>query len=110
LTLAVGTFDPTTSEILLTGDQSAAAVAEWLDMRQLDPSELRPGLEHPLTVRKLADPEVKVVVDGSLALELIRHSGLHREESEWVSPDGRRTAAIAEAVLWSTLRIATRAE
>jgi hypothetical protein len=108
--VAVGTFDPTTSEILLTGDQSAAAVAEWLDMRQLDPSELRPGLENPLTVRKLADPEIKVVVNGSLALELIRRSGLQREESEWVSPDGRRTAAITEAVLWALLRIATGAE
>lgn len=29
--IAVGTFDPTTSEIVLTGDQSAAAVAEWLE-------------------------------------------------------------------------------
>jgi hypothetical protein len=27
--VAVGTFDPMTSEIVLTGDQSAAAVAEW---------------------------------------------------------------------------------
>jgi hypothetical protein len=34
----------------------------------------------------------------------------HREESEWVSPDGRRTAAIAAVVLWALLRIATRAE
>ena len=30
--VAVGTFDPSTSEIVLTGDQSAAVVAEWLDM------------------------------------------------------------------------------
>jgi hypothetical protein len=54
-------------------------------MRQLDPSELRPGLENPLTVTRLADPEIKVVVNGSLA------------------------AAIA-AVLRALLRIATRAE
>lgn len=69
--VAVGTFDSSTSEIVLTGDQSAAAVAEWLDMPQLDPAELRPGLEHPLTVRKLADPEINVVVNGDLALALI---------------------------------------
>lgn len=29
--VAVGTLDRTTSEIILTGDQSAAAVAEWLE-------------------------------------------------------------------------------
>jgi hypothetical protein len=62
--VAIGTFDPITSEILLTGDQSAAAVVEWLDMRRFDPSELRPGLEHPLTVMRFAaDAEVKVVVN-----------------------------------------------
>jgi len=45
-------------------------------------------------------------VNGGLALALIRRSGLRREEIEWVGPDGRRTAAIAEAVLWALLRIA----
>jgi hypothetical protein len=107
--VAVGTFDPTTSEIALTGDQSAAAVAEWLDAPRLDPSELRPGLEHPLTVRRLADPEINVALNGDLALALIRRSGICREESEWVGPDGRRTSAIAEAVLWALLRIAAGA-
>ena len=90
--VAVGTFDPSASEIVLTGDQSAAAVAEWLDMPQLDPAELRRGLEHPLTVRRLADPEINVALNGDLALALIR-----------------RTAAIAEAVLWALLRIAAGA-
>ena len=66
----------------------------------------RPGLEHPLTVRKLAEPEINVVVNGGLALALIRRSGLRREEDAWVSPDGQRTTAIAEAVLWALLRIA----
>jgi hypothetical protein len=103
--IAVGTFDPSSCEIVLTGEQSAAAVAEGLDIPQLDPSELRRGLEHPLTVRKLANPEINVVLNGDLALALIRRSGLRREESEWVNPDGRRTTAIAEAVLWALLRI-----
>jgi hypothetical protein len=107
--VAVGTFDTSSCEIVLTGDQSAAAVAEWLDMPQLDPAELRRGLEHPLTVRKLADPEISVLVNGDLALALIRRSGLRREEGEWISPDGRRTAAVAEAVLWALLQIAVGA-
>lgn len=107
--VAVGTFDPSAGEIVLTGDQSAAAVAEWLGMPQLDPAELRRGLEHPLTVRRLADPEINVALNGDLALALIRRSGLRREEGEWVGPDGRRTTAIAEAVLWALLRIAAGA-
>lgn len=45
--VAVGTFDPSASEIVLTGEHSAAAVAEWLDMPRLDPAELRRALEHP---------------------------------------------------------------
>jgi hypothetical protein len=60
-------------------------------------------------VRKLADPEISVLVNGDLALALIRRSGLRREEGEWISPDGRRTAAIAEAVLWALLQIAAGA-
>jgi hypothetical protein len=108
--VVVGTFDPDSGEIVLTGEHSVAAVAEWLAMPQLDPSELRRGLEHPLTVRKLADPEIKVVVNGDLALALIRRSGLRREDGGWVSPDGRRTTAIAEAVLLALLQLATGAD
>lgn len=108
--VAVGTFDPSTSEIALTGVQSAAAVAEWLDIPQLDPAELRPGLNHPLTVRRLAHPEINVVVNGDLALALIHRSDVRREAGEWVGPDGRRTAAIAEAVLWALLQLAAGAD
>jgi hypothetical protein len=79
-------------------------------MSQLDPAELRRGLEHPLTVRRLADPEINVVVNSDLALALIRRSGIRQEEGDWVGPDGRRTSAIAEAVLWALLRIAAGAE
>jgi hypothetical protein len=61
-------------------------------------------------VRKLAEPEINVVVNGGLAAPLIHRSGLRREEGEWVRPDGRRTAAIAEAVLWALLRMATGTE
>jgi hypothetical protein len=95
--VAVGTLDPTTSEVVLTDDQSAAAVAEWLETPRLDPSELQPGLEHPLTVRRLADADLHLVVTGGLALALIRRSVLHREEREW-------------AVVWALLQLATGAK
>jgi hypothetical protein len=110
--VAVGTFDPTTSEIFLTGDQSAAAVAEWLDMPRLDSSELRPGLEHPLRVRKLADADIPLVVTGGLALALIRRSGLRWKKASGsvLTPDGRRTSAVAEAVVWALLQLATEAD
>lgn len=58
-------------------------------------------------MRKLAEPEINLAVNGDLALALIRRSGLRREEDAWVGPDGQRTTAIAEAVLWALLRIAT---
>lgn len=61
-------------------------------------------------MRKLAEPEINVIVNGGLALALIQRSGLRREEGEWISPDGRRTAATAEAVLWVLLRIGTGAD
>jgi hypothetical protein len=32
------------------------------------PNRVRRGLDHPLTVWKLADPEINVVVNGDLAL------------------------------------------
>jgi hypothetical protein len=44
------------------------------------------------------------------ALALICRGGLRREEDEWGSPGGQRTTAIAEAVLWALLRIATGTE
>ena len=56
-------------------------------------------------MRKLADPEINVALNGDLALALIRRGGLRQEEGEWVGPEGRRTAAIPEAVLWALLRI-----
>lgn len=79
-------------------------------MPQLDPTELRRGLEHPLTVRRLAEPEITIVLNGDLALALIRRGGLRHEGGEWVSPEGQRTAAVAEAVLWALLQIAAGAE
>lgn len=39
--VAVGSFHPRTGRIILTGEQSAAAVATWLGVLSLDPDELR---------------------------------------------------------------------
>ena len=78
----------------------------WLGLPQLDPTALRRGLEHPLTVRRLAEPEINIALNGDRALALIRRGGLHHEGGEWVGPEGQRTAATAEAVLWALLRIA----
>jgi hypothetical protein len=65
------------------------------------------GLEYSLTVRKLADPEIKVVVNGDFALAPIRRSGLRERKANGSALTGGRTAAMAEAVLWALLRIAT---
>lgn len=42
----VGTFDPRSKRIMLTGSQSERAVAAWLDVPRLDPAELKS--ENPL--------------------------------------------------------------
>lgn len=41
--IAVGTFEQSIGEVVLTGPHSAALVAEWLDSPGLDPVELRRG-------------------------------------------------------------------
>jgi hypothetical protein len=45
--IAVGTFDPRSGRIMLTGAQSAAAVATWLGVLEVSPVELRPSRPAP---------------------------------------------------------------
>lgn len=49
-----------------------------------------------------------VAVTDSLARALIERAGLERREAEgcWLAPDGRRTSATAEALLWALVAIA----
>ncbi len=107
--VVVGTFDEAAARIILTGEQSAAAVATWLGMASLDHAELR---RSPLPVVGAAElaarlaPEVKLAVNRGLAAALIGRAGFLRESGEWIAPDGRRTSADVEALSWALVMIA----
>lgn len=101
--MPVGTFDPQGRQIYLTGPHSEGAVAEWLGMVQLDPAELRPSRE---AVGVGATGSEITTVDPGLLYALMERGGIRAEGHEWVTDDGRRTAAVGEALLWALESIA----
>lgn len=101
--MAVGTFDPQGRQITLTGPHSEGAVAEWLGTVQLDPAELRPSRE----AGGLHVPGSRIAaVDAGLLHALMQRGGIRAEGHEWVADGGRRTATVAEALLWALETIA----
>lgn len=106
---AVGTFDLPQGLITLTGLDSERAVAVWLGTPRLDPAELQQGgggrrtAAHAAFVR-----DVPVTVTHSLGEALIERAGIRRDRrGSWVGPDGRRTSAIAEALIWALVALAS---
>jgi hypothetical protein len=107
--VVVGTFDEVGGRIILTGEQSASAVATWLGVPTLDPAELRrstPPRVHAAELAARLAPDIRTEVNRALAAALIRRAGFRRESEEWVAPDGRRTPADAEALNWALVAIA----
>jgi hypothetical protein len=109
--VAVGTFESRPGRIVLTGEQSAAAVASWLGVPVLDPAELRRGQPpRALSAAKAARlvPDIEVAVTRSLAIALVERAGLRCEGQRWIAPDGRHgsTSALQEALLWALVLIA----
>jgi hypothetical protein len=53
-------------------------------------------------------PDVPVTVTHSLGEALIERAGIRRDRrGAWVGSDGRRTSAIAEALTWALVVIAS---
>lgn len=106
--LAVGTFDFQEGRIRLTGSDSERVVAAWLGMPRLDPAELVQGAPGRRTAAHVAAvPDVPVTVTRSLGEALIERAGIRREgDGTWVDAKGRRTSAIAEALVWALVAIA----
>lgn len=107
--VAVGTFDEAGGRIILTGEQSASAVANWLGVPTLDPAELRRSTLPVMSAAEVAArlvPDIRADVNRALAAALIRRAGFGREGGEWIAPDGRRTSADAEALNWALVVIA----
>jgi hypothetical protein len=107
--LAVGTFDFHAGLIKLTGSDSERAVAVWLGTPGLDPAELAHGArQRPTAAHAGAVADVSVAVTHSLGETLIERAGIRREcDGSWVDSDGRRTSAIAEALIWALVAIAS---
>lgn len=95
---AVGTSDLRRRRIILTGPHSERAVAEWLGTVQLDSAELLPSSG--------AIGAGFASVDAGLLSELMQRGGVRAEGHEWVTSDGRRTAAVGDALLWALESIA----
>jgi hypothetical protein len=55
----------------------------------------------------VAVPDVPVAVTRSLGEALIERAGIRRErDGAWTDAEGRRTSAIAEALIWALVAIA----
>lgn len=52
-----------------------------------------------------APPDITVIVNDSLARALVERAGVREEDDCWLAPDGRRTSALAEALLWALVLI-----
>ncbi|HEY0391476.1 MAG TPA: hypothetical protein VGC63_07195 [Solirubrobacterales bacterium] len=53
-------------------------------------------------------PDVPVTVTHSLGEALIERAGIRRDRhGAWVGPDGRRTSAIAQALIWALVALAS---
>lgn len=50
--------------------------------------------------------DITVTLNDSLARALVEHAGVREEGGAWLAPDGRRTSALAEALLWALVAIA----
>jgi len=105
--VAVGTFDSGKGRIRLTGPDSERTVAGWLGTPRLDPAELVRGAQGRRTAaHTTAVADVSVAVNRSLGEALIERAGIGRRDGVWIAPDGRRTSAIAEALIWALVAIA----
>jgi hypothetical protein len=106
--LAVGIFDFHEGRIRLTGSDSERAVAVWLGTPRLDPAELVQGAPgRRTTAHAGAAADVTVTVNRTLGEALIERAGIRRDsEGAWVDAEGRRTSAIAEALVRALVAIA----
>lgn len=106
--VVVGTVNFAEGGIALTGPHSERAVAEWLGTRHLDRAELRESgalfSGHELMCPE--SPTAATRIDPALLFALIERGGIEPDGEGWRAPDGRRTGAIGDALLWAPERIA----
>lgn len=106
--LVVGVFYFGEGRIVLTGRQSARAVADWLGTPQLDRVELglRGASDGP-RVASVEPPEFTAThLDPMLLRALLDRGGIKADGQEWLASDGRRTAEVGDALIWALERLA----
>ena len=106
--IAVGTVDFAEGGIALTGPQSERAVADWLGTARLNHAELRESgvILSDHEVRCPDSPAIATRIDPALLLALIERGGIRPDGEGWCAPDGRRTGAVGDALMWALERIA----
>jgi hypothetical protein len=105
----VGVVNFPTGTIELTGPHSQRAVADWLDLPQLAPAELRES-GSDIAGHELSDTAWTSALEPELHHSLLKRGGVERDGGDWRAPDGRRTTAVGDALVWALERIARGAD
>lgn len=105
----VGVVNFPIGTIELTGPHSQRAVADWLGLPQLVPAELRES-GSDVAGRELSDAVWTSALEPELLHSLLKRGGVERDGGDWRAPDGRRTTAVGDALVWALERIAQGAD
>lgn len=105
----VGVVNFPTGTIELTGPHSQRAVADWLGLLRLAPAELRES-GSDIAGHELSGTPWTSALEPELLHSLLKRGGVERDGGDWRAPDGRRTTAVGDALVWALERIAQGAD
>lgn len=105
--VAVGVFLFGEGRIVLTGQQSVRALADWLGVARLGRPELRPAMGVSLGAQVGSAQDLTAArLDPALLWALLERGGVVAQGEEWLAVDGRRTTEVGDALIWALERLA----